>query len=271
MTLWLLALGCTTPASPAEDARVFADVLSNPRAPGAMAACSAIVDTNTQGECQLKVALNTEDRAAACGEVRKGLYRDECYFLASEGARRKGDIEAAVSLCRGAGVFLPDCQQHLWQGDLRRVMMGRSSFSARYLLAKEVYCDWSEEVGESEGYEDRFWDKAWNTALAGDKVMNIAPCSELNPTQAERCQKSGAHLLAARLDEVMVHADARETLCQGGLPDLDVLYFEPDPILDAVIERHRNAVCVEGLERPAGRNALETTPDPAKLKPEVCD
>ena len=271
MILWLLALGCTTPTSPAEDARVFAEVLSNPRAPKAMEACSAIGDTNTQGECQLKVALNHLDRADACAKVREGLYRDECFFLASEGARRKGNVDAAVTLCRGAGVFVPDCQQHLWQGDLRRVMMGRSPFTERYTQAKAVYCEWSEEVGEAEDYEARFWDKAWNTALAGDKNLNIAPCAELSPTQRERCEKSGAHLLAARLDEIMVRPEARETLCQGSLPEMAVLVFEPDPILDAVVARHRDAVCVQGLDRPDGRNAPETTPDPDKLEPERCD
>jgi hypothetical protein len=246
-------------------------VLSNPREEGAMVACTEISDTNTQGECQLKVALNQPDHAVSCPDVLAGLYQDECFFMASEAARRRGDVDAAVSLCRGSGVFAPDCQQHLWQGDLRRVMVGRSSFSSRYERAKPVFCKWSEEVGESADYEDRFWEKAWNSALASGMDLNIEPCSDLAVSQRERCEKSGAHLLAARLDEVMVQPAARKTLCDGELPNNQVLRYAGHPILDAVVARHRNAVCVEGLDRPDGRNAPETTPDPDKVAPESCE
>ena len=82
MSLWLLALSCTTQASPTEDARVLAQVLSNPRMPGAMAVCLEIVDANTQGECQLIAALNRPDQGAACSDVVTDLYQDECFFMA---------------------------------------------------------------------------------------------------------------------------------------------------------------------------------------------
>ena len=271
MSLWLLALSCSIQVSPTEDARVFAQVLSKPKAPGAMAVCLEIADANTQGECQLIAALNRPDQGVACSDVVTDLYQDECFFKASEAARRQGDLDTAVTLCRGAGVFVPDCQQHLWQGALRRVMLGRSPFSVRYAKAKPVFCTWSEEIGESLDYEERFWEMAWNSALSSGMDLNIEPCSELGASQRERCEKSGAQLLASRFDEVMVHPDARKILCEGDLSEVQVLQYTPHPVLDAVVARHRNAVCVEGLERPEGRASPEITPDPDKVVPEDCE
>lgn len=263
-------MACTTPTSPAEDARVFAEVLAHPTAPGAMSACGGIGDANSRGECQLKVALNQEDQGMACAQVSVSLYRDECFFMAAEAARRRGAYPAAVTLCADSGVFITDCQQHLWQGELRGVMVGTGPFTERYGRASKVYCRWEDTLAEAEDFEARYWEMAWNSALAGAPKIDLGPCQDLPPNQRERCEKAGASLLAARLDEVMVHADARQTLCAGALPELSLLAYTPHPVMDAVVARHRDAVCVQGLERPEGRDAPEINPDPALALPEDC-
>lgn len=264
-------VACTPVTSPAQDARVFAEVLKAPKADGAMARCGEIGDPNTRGECQMKVALNRADQGAGCGEVDAGLYFDECFFMAAEAARRRGAFDDAVRLCADSGVFLEDCQQHLWQGELRGVMVGNAALTERYGRAKQVFCRWHGSFDDVAEFEQRFWDKAWNSALAGGRTIDVELCGELPEHQQERCEKAGASLLAARLDEVMVHADARQTLCAGGLPELSLLAYRPHAVLDAVVDRHRRAVCVDGLERPEGRGAPEITADTAIATPERCE
>jgi hypothetical protein len=262
----LLLLQACTPPAITQDAALFSSALQALESPQAMGLCEQIQDSVTRADCQTQVVLRRGD--GSCDAVDPGTYRDECYFHSAEQANRAGKAKDAAEFCSKSGQFAKDCQQHLWQSPLRTVMQHQQSFTKRYELAHEVYCEWQPLLGEEEGFEDRFWDRGWNSAMAQDWRTDISACAALTTSQRERCEKGGAHLLAGKLDDQIQSDEARAALCESG--SLGKVEFVSHPLLEQVVERHIEAVCEQGLDRPPSRDAPITVVDPDLVSPEVC-
>lgn len=257
---FILLLTCSR-AAVSEDAALFASALKSLDSPEALGQCGRIQNASTRADCQTQVVFVRGD--GACGVVDEGLYRDECYFHSAERANHVGEREEAAHLCSKSGGFVSDCQQHLWQSPLRAIMRRDLEFPTRYALAYELFCAWQPILGADKGFEARFWDRGWNSAMAGQWHLDVSPCATLSPSQRERCENGGAHLLAVKLNDELRSVQAREEFCDSG--SIASVQFAPHPLLEQVVETHKEALCEQGLERPA-----LTAMNPELVVPEIC-
>ncbi|MFT5586340.1 MAG: hypothetical protein ACI9VR_003937, partial [Cognaticolwellia sp.] len=246
----LLLLACTRPVV-SEDAALFASALKQLGSPEVLFQCGLIHNASTRADCQTQVVLQRGD--GSCGAVDPGLYRDECYFHSAEQANRVDKRQEAARLCRNSAGFAADCQQHLWQSSLRSVMQRDIGFPRRYEMAHELYCEWQPILGTDQGFDARFWDRGWNSAMSQQWRVDISRCATLSPSQRERCEKGGAHLLAGKLDDELQSNQAREDLCESG--STGTVEFAEHVLLERVLDRHKEAVCERGLDRPTSRSA----------------
>ncbi|MFT5586124.1 MAG: hypothetical protein ACI9VR_003721, partial [Cognaticolwellia sp.] len=61
---------------------------------------------------------------------------------------------------------------------------------------------------------------------------------------------------------------AREDLCESG--STGTVEFAEHVLLERVLDRHKEAVCERGLDRPASRSAPSTVINQDLIVPEVC-
>lgn len=264
--IWLL-LGCTS-AEP--DAHVLAEVLSAPDAEGAWSRCGGIRDADARGECRLAVATRGgNDATQDCPRFAAGVWQDECWFQAAEAAGRSGDPAQAAALCAKSGGFVEDCSQHLWQTSVRQSVRHAGSPADALPALHALYCDWEPLLADQSGFEQRFWERGYQNHFERSPTLDLAACEGLPAGHLERCQAAAASMLARNLDEVLVRPQNRARFCSEGLWADKLFEYAPDPRFDAVVERHRRALCDQGLDHPPNHDDPEISP-PADLPAVTC-
>ena len=241
------------------DAQRYATLVAQPDPDPAQALvdCATLRDPDLAGDCGLAVALQARGRGAAaldtlCPQVTPGAWQDECFFMFAEDALRARDPTTAAAACMRSGAFKHDCGQHLWQGDLRKLVRGTRSEALpdRVERAQSLYDRWQPRLPETD-IAWRFWQRFFERVTEHQPGVKLSRCDGLaSPDLQVRCRYGTAHLYLRRVWDLLHHPQGRSDLCQ--LPAGDVaaaeaafaaLQAEPDPLLASVLEEARGAAC----------------------------
>ncbi len=249
----LLAAACgpQDPADARAERAAYVAILEERDLPTAerMARCLAFDDPFLRSDCAL-VAAELAPRVQGgrvedwCSDVPRGTWRDECWFMASERARRDGDLDRALELCQRAGPFRTDCRQHLWQLALHHTVPaeGPPGFPVRLAEARKVLAGVSPLVGDDPDFEERFWFRWFQEGFERVPGLGIEACDPLPAPFAARCRPAVADLYRARLDRALFHcAPCREAFCARadadptvqGIRDFELGLLEGNPVSHA--------------------------------------
>lgn len=218
-----------------------------------LAACGAISDPDLSGDCALYVvSLEARRRdgqpARWCEAVPAGTWRDECWFVAAEAAKRSHKLDAAAQLCMEAGAFKDDCAQHLWQSEVRALVHrgGPAAFVDALPAAVAVYETWAPKLSETSDFDARFWAKFFQNGFEGrGGRVDLGHCDVLPAPYAERCVAAATEMydreLSPRLSDYGLTVCALEPLPSGewSLVLVDRVPARPDARLDAVVAARR--------------------------------
>lgn len=278
-----LALACGGAADPrggttVADAQRYAELVARPDpAPAqALADCATLHDPDLAGDCGLAVALQARARGAdtldaLCPQVPDGAWQDECYFMLAEDALRARDPESAAAACMRSGAFKDDCGQHLWQGDLRKLVRGTRGqlLPERVERAQTLFDRWLPRLVETD-ITWRFWQRFFERVTEHQPGVKLSRCDGLaTPELRVRCRYGSSHLYLRRVWDILHHPKGRGGLCRLAAGDVAAaeatfaeLQAEPDPLLSAVLEEARGAACSGDQLRPVedgvlSRRALE--------------
>lgn len=222
-------------------------------------ACDDIRVPDVRGDCQVAVAIDLAptvgvDPEEGCGDVQRGIWRDECYFMAAEYWRvEKNDLERGARLCGKAGGFSEDCAQHLWQPSIRRATYrkGGDALALELPGMKREYCRWVELVGDFTDIEGRFWQRYYGSVFEGEDVIDLSICEAL-PTAPDigHCRAAGANAMKVRIHMFTPRREERARFCAveptvEGVRGLPNTRGAPDPLLDQAIREMHDAVCGE--------------------------
>ena len=262
------ALSCSTPpaaevSGAAASARAYTALVADPspNPEEAFPACRALGDPALEGDCALAVALrvrarSTEPLEMLCPQVPDGAWQDECFFMAAEDAQRADAPARAAAACMESGAFKDDCGQHLWQGDLRKLVRGTRgrSLDDRVAAAERLYARWQPRLPRTDiGW--RFWQRFFERLLEADAGVDLRRCEGLDDALALRCRYAAAHLYLRRIWDHLHHAEDRARFCSQD--EASVVATErllprasarPDPLLEAVVTEQHDSVC--RAERP---------------------
>jgi len=242
-----LLAACAGAADPAGDRARYLGVLREPRGPvdARLARCAEIGDADLRGDCALAVAQQEGRRpqgaiSRVCPEVPEGVWRQECWFLAAEAARRRGEEEAAVELCARSGPFAEDCAQHLWQGEVYRLIHDRGpvAFGPQLSAARRAHDAWAARLGAGEAFSSRFWAKYYQNGFEGVGArVDLEACAPLPDADAARCVAAGVELYARELRPRAERegVDLCRTPPWTSAELAGVVPCTPDPRLDAVL------------------------------------
>lgn len=225
----LLSCGSGIPDTQRHDA-----VLSAPLDEVRLEDCAEIRSDDLRGDCQLYAAQvlgRTDGFGELCVGVDDGVWRDECYFLAAEQARRIGeDKRDAGRLCARSGRFANDCAQHLWQTGLKRTVDANSDDLERVVTkTRALYCYWEPVLGEDTDFRVRFWQRAFSGWYERHQELDPSMCDALEPAAADHCHRAAGGLYLRRLH--MAAAQDPGVLCG---PDPSVQALSDRPNLAAV-------------------------------------
>jgi len=252
---------CADPPSPRDDHAAYAALLHADELPVAerMEACLDLADRANRGDCALVTAESAPRRGGGpiegwCREVPRGAWRHECWFQASEQARREHDLDRALALCQRSGPFRTDCRQHLWQGALHGTVppQGPWGFAGGLEPAEVVLHRFAPLLDDDPDFEDRFWFRWFQEGFERAPGLDLAACDPLPGEMGTRCRAAGTDLYRTRLDRALFSCEAcRKAFCTraAAAPAVqDVLGFElglldgnpgsvatPSPALDAVV------------------------------------
>ncbi len=251
------ALGACGPDPGADRAAYTAVVSDKDGAPAALLArCQRIGDPVLQGDCGLHVVMTearrpSGDPGALCPALPDGLWRAECWFVTAERARKRQDDRAAAAACAQAGPFRADCAQHLWQGEVHRLIhrAGARAFGEALPRARRIHAHWAPILADVEGAEDfdqRFWAKFYQNGFEGQgSFVDLATCDTLEAADAARCVEAGRQMYARELGPRMDHHGL--SICAAPAWDSARLApyvpARPDPRLDAVLDELRTSRC----------------------------
>lgn len=250
MLAWGVALsGACDPG--AQDRDRYREVVADKHVDVAtgMERCGRIHDPALAGDCGLHVATVALRQGVdpTCDAVRGAVWSHECWFLAAEGARRRGRLPLAARRCRRAGPFVEDCAQHLWQSEVRDLIFdtGAEGFAGALPAAVQIHQRWAGLLGESSGFTDRFWPRFYQNGFEGTGMVDLSQCAGLPDGHDARCVEAGVEVfardLAPRLDRAGVDLCA---LRPGGVGELTSwVPGVADPRLDRVIINRVQAVC----------------------------
>jgi hypothetical protein len=242
-----LLVACAGTADPAGDRARYLGVLREPRGPTGerLARCAQIGDRDLRGDCALAVAQQEGRRPDGaieriCPEVPDGVWQHECWFLAAEAARRRGQEDAAVELCVRSGPFTEDCAQHLWQGEVHRLIHDRGpvAFGLQLPAARRAHDAWAARLGAGEAFSSRFWAKYYQNGFEGVGArVDLGACAPLPEADAARCASAAVELYARELrpraEREGVDLCRRPPWTSAELER--VVPCAPDPRLDAVL------------------------------------
>lgn len=258
--LWFL-ISCSRPDALAE-LETYRQVIAAPGddAAAAFARCADLRDDKLAGDCGLALAQHyastrRESIATWCGEVSRGTWRYECNFLASEEQRRAGNAARAGELCLDSGPFVDDCVQHLWQGEVRRVIhvpRQAPDFAGRLPLAQKVYARWATVLDREPRWSERFWLRYYQNGFESAIAIDLGWCDPLPDEQKVRCVEAARQSLIADLAPRIVRSNGMAEFCALEKPDTVALgrwmRLAPSPVLDEVIAQRQAEICAE--QRP---------------------
>ncbi len=215
--------------------------------------CRSIRDETLAGDCALHVVMvearRTGGRPAQwCEAVPRGAWRDECWFVSAEAAKRARNIEEAARFCMEAGAFRDDCAQHLWQSEVHGLIhrQGSRAFAAVLPRVEAVYERWAPLLAEQSDFDARFWAKFFQNGFEGQGgFVDLSHCDTLADPYAARCVQAGVEMYARELAPRL--SDAQMEICslpepanglwsQALLPSVPT---HPDARLDAVVAARR--------------------------------
>ncbi len=246
----------TPPLDGSADRSRYLAVLSQRRIepePG-LEQCRAIDDSTLAGDCALYVVMVESRRpegapARWCEQVPAGTWRDECWFVAGEKARRDGKLEASARYCMEAGAFKDDCAQHLWQSEVHRLIHRRGSgaFGEALPAAESVYGKWAPLLAAQSDFDARFWAKFFQNGFEGQGgFVDLSHCDALPEPHNARCVEAGTEMyareLSPRLSDFGVDLCTLDAPEDGGWSQLLAQWVptRPDARLDAVVRDRRS-------------------------------
>lgn len=246
---------CARPADPAADRATYAHVVADKDgAPAALLdLCAAIGDPVLAGDCSLHVVMVESRRpdgrpSVWCDAVPEGIWRSECWFVSAERQRKADDPEAAAQSCGRAGPFKEDCAQHLWQGDVHRLIhrAGPQAFGPVLPKAHKLHERWAPLVGGWSDFDSRFWAKFYQNGFEGAaSFVDLAACDVLDPEDGARCVAAGTQMYARecgpRMDRWTLSICQDEPWTSRTLAPY--VPARPDARLDAVLDAMRTAQC----------------------------
>jgi hypothetical protein len=221
-----------------------------------LAACGAVGDDVLRGDCALHVVMTEARRpsgqpGALCARVPEGLWRAECWFVTAEHARKQQDVETAAAACVEAGPFAADCAQHLWQGEVHRLIhrAGSGAFAEKLPAARKIHARWSalfagmDDLG---AFDQRFWAKFYQNGFEGQgSFVDLAACDVLEDGDAGRCVEAGVEMylreLGPRMDQWRLDLCAEPAWTSATLARY--VPARPDERLDAALVEVRAARC----------------------------
>lgn len=176
-----------------------------------IANCLELGDPELAGDCahavvHWAVTRSDGDPIVLCPQVPAGLWRAECWFEAAEATKRKSK-QRALELCDRADPFRDDCQQHLWQGQLKAMVdrSGPHGFAQQLAPAQALHDTWAALLPDNPDHSLRFWRRFYQAGLGGMIPLDLAVCEHLPDIHRERCLEAGVagwleHLEQANLD-----------------------------------------------------------------------
>ncbi len=228
-------------------------------------ACLELVDPDLAGDCALKAARRAirhghGNAPELCPLLPEGLWRAECWFEAAELAGKRSAPDAIV-LCDQAAPFVQDCRQHLWQGELKRLVdeTGPSGFGGQLARAQAMHDAWEALLGEGDEFEFRFWRRYYQAGLGGMFPLDLAVCEPLPALQRERCLEAGVASWTERLEQALDKPKSRNLICSTPPQELDLALarmgptFDPEPhprLERATLEIQRDSCAMFGSAGP---------------------
>lgn len=258
LTLGIAAVACGGAPQPASDRARYLAVVSDKDSPAGelLAACEPIGDPVLSGDCALHVVMTEARRPAGqpgalCARVPEGLWRAECWFVTAEHARKRQDVETAAAACGQAGPFAADCAQHLWQGEVHRLIhrAGAGAFAQKLPAARKIHARWSalfEGMDELGSFDQRFWAKFYQNGFEGQgSFVDLDACDVLGDDDAARCVDAGVEMylreLGPRMDQWRLDLCAESAWTSASLARY--VPARPDPRLDAALDGLRSERC----------------------------
>jgi len=184
--------------------------------------CLTLTDPDLAGDCALVVirhaTTNSDgDPELLCPMVPKGIWREECWFEAAELVRRKSK-QRAVSYCDRATRFRDDCRQHLWQGQLKRLVnrYGPDGFAEALPEATELHDEWAVLLDEGEDHSYRYWLRFYQAGLGGMHPLDLEVCEGLPDVHRDRCVEAGAQRWAQHLEQALEDPAQTSIICRPG-------------------------------------------------------
>lgn len=220
--------------------------------------CGSLSDPELAGECMLAVVSAVGRRGdghleTLCAEVPAGVWGDECWFLAAEGAARAGRREDAARLCLQSGRFVNDCGQHLWQSEVRAIIAPRApgapvpSFEEALPRARRVYDRWAPLLEEGTDMSYRFWRRFYQNGFERRGWISLRRCDPLEPEDRARCVDAGQRLFAQRVDMDLPAAGFDLCRIDDMTPQVaQVLRAHPHPALVETLRERQAARCGGG-------------------------
>lgn len=259
--MWWIALGgllaaCSRPDPLAELGR-YSALLASPGedADAAFELCDDLSDDQLRGDCGLAMAQHFarkdgRELTSWCGRVSRGVWRDECVFIAAEEARRAGRQDEAGRLCLESGSFVDDCVQHLWQNELRfviHVQHQAPDFAGRLAKAEGVYARWSSVLDREDRWRERYWLRYYQMGFESARHIDLAWCDPLTPEHKARCVEAARQSVYAELPPRVSGMRGIPTFCAMEQPGTGEvarwMSLSPSPLLDEIIRERQTAMC----------------------------
>ncbi len=184
-----------------------------------LAACRSLGDPDLAGDCahavvHRAVMRSDGDPAVLCPQVPPGLWRAECWFEAAETTARK-DKKRAIELCDLAEPFREDCRQHLWQGQLKRMVdrTGPRHFAQQLERAQALHDLWARLLHDDPEQSFRFWRRFYQAGLGGMVPLDLAVCDDLPDLHRERCIDAGSATWIGHLEQAILDPKKERIVC----------------------------------------------------------
>ena len=255
-----VAAGCSSGSEALSDPQVYLRAIAEQGldVQERFALCRSLRKDVRAGECMLAVAqrsAETQHRALGdyCPEIPKGVWRDECFFIAAEVVRRK-DRSLAAELCARSGQFVDDCGQHLWQTAIGQIApRSTSKWNAALPRAQRLYDEWAPVLDKDTDFSSRFWQRFYQRTLEPIRVLDLSACDALAPPHDARCTEAAAELYWRRVHMLVSFPDGKEQFCAASMSDesftrvaaLPRLEAKPHPALEAVITTFKASECAK--------------------------
>ena len=283
MVLWLGAVACSSTETPPDHALYLQALAEGPAgAEERLEICAQLSNAPARGDCGANVvqwaARNKVSNAEAlCMAVEEGTWRSECFFQMAEHWRRKKNKSKAAENCAKSGPFKNDCEQHLWQGEVRGLTRPRdrapvepSEFSSIMPAADRLFAEWNlllaAQSDASSDFDARFWRLVFQQVLETRPGMDLSVCEPLEEFHRDHCRRASAHLYLRRLQQFLPRGGGIDRFCalsENGLEAVPQGVLGPvgldaksDPLLLEVLERAYDHVCRRQAALPVSSDWL---------------